>query len=379
MALITDDNVYTKLGVAPVINAGGNTTNWGGSTPSPLVKRAMEEAEVGFVEMRELLDKSGRFIADLLDVESAYVTSGCFSALVLSTAACIVGDDADKRARLPDTSGMRNEVVLQTRQHYGYERSYSVPGGKLVEAGDDKGTTAAQLESAIGPNTAALAYLVKAEPDESVVSLEDAAQIAHSKGIPVIADAAAQIYPLDYFKRNAQSADLVCFGGKYMNAPHSTGFVCGKAELVRAVQSLGFIPMHEGDGRPFGRGMKIDRQEIIGLVTAVEAWVTMDHEERLLSYGSKFSAIEKELQGVPSVLRTKVVPNNSYWSLGLHITLDTDALGKVARDVLDELDSGVPRVRMGAAGDDTLTVNPHTLRDGEESILAERLRSVLTV
>ena len=110
MALITDDNVYTRLGVMPVINAAGNTTNWGGSTPSRRVSRAMEEADVGFVEMRELLDKSGRFIADLLEVEAAYVTSGCFSALVLSTAACIVGDDADKRARLPDTSGMKIKI-----------------------------------------------------------------------------------------------------------------------------------------------------------------------------------------------------------------------------------------------------------------------------
>lgn len=377
MALTTGENVYTKLGLVPVINAGGNTTNWGGSTPSPLVRKAMHEAELGFVEMGDLLDKSGQFIADLLDVESAYVTSGCFSALVLSTAACIVGEDGDKRALLPDTSGMKNEILLQTRHHYGYERSYGVPGGKLIEVGDSEGTSRAQLEKAIGPNTAAVAYLVKAEPDDHVVSLEDTVDIAHSKEVPVIADAASQIYPLDYFRRNAQSADLVCFGGKYMNAPHSTGFVCGKEELVRAVQSLGFIPMHEGDGRPFGRGMKIDRQEIIGLVAAVEAWVTMDHEERLLSYGSKFSVIERKLQTVSAVRQTKVVPNNDYWSLGLQITLDIDALGKSARDVLDELDSGVPRIRMRAAGDDILTVNPHTLRDGEEVILAERLRSVL--
>ena len=324
--------------------------------------------------MEELLETSGARIADLLGAEAAYATAGCYAALVLSTAACITGNDPEKAAQLPDMTGLKSEIVLQQRQRYAYDRAYTVPGSKLVLVGDDEGSTADQLESAIGPDTAAVAFLIQADRDDSVVGLEDTVDIAHARGVPVIADAAAQIYPLDYFRRNAQSADLVCFGGKYMGAPHSIGFVCGKKGMIESVTAHGFI-----GPRPFGRGMKVDRQEIIGLVTALEAWLDTDHEERLVRYGVRFSAIERAVRGVSGVKGTKVVPTNSYYGLLLHVVLDTGELGKTASDVLDELLDGTPRIRLDAEGDDTLTVNVHTLNEGEEDVIADRLRDILDV
>ena len=374
MASNGEENVYTRLGARPVINAGGNTTVWGGSTPSPVVMKAMEDAGKSFVEMEELLEASGARIADLLGAEAAYAAAGCYAALVLSTAACITGNDPEKAAQLPDMTGLKSEIVLQQRQRYSYDRAYTVPGSKLVLAGDDDGTTADQLERAIGPDTAAVAFLVKADRDDSVVGLEETVDIAHARGVPVIADAAAQIYPIDYFRRNAQSADLVCFGGKYMGAPHSIGFVCGKKDMIEAVTAHGFI-----GPRPFGRGMKADRQEIVGLVTALEEWIDTDHEERLVRYGVRFSAIERAVQGVSGVKETRVVPTDNFVGLMLHLALDTDKLGKTATDVFNELLETTPRIRLAVEGEDTLTVNVHTLNEGEEHIIADRLRDLLDV
>ena len=368
-----DSNIYARLGARPVINAGGNTTVWGGSTPSPAVMRAMEEAGSSFVEMQEILETSGARIADLLGVEAAYITAGCYAALVLSTAACLTGNDPEKAAQLPDTSGLKDEIILQEKQRYGYDRAYTMPGSRLVLSGNEDGCTLDELEIAIGPNTAAVAYLIRPENDGSVVSLEDTVRMAHARSIPVIADGAAQIYPIDYFRRNAQSADLVCFGGKYMGAPHSTGFLCGRKDLVRAAVAHGFI-----GPRPLGRGMKVDRQEIVGLAIALEDWLAMDHEERLIGYGARFSVIERALQGASGVKETKVTPVSNFYGLLLHVVLDTEKLGKSAQVVARELLDGTPRIRLGPEeGDDTLVVNVHTLNEGQEQAIADRMSELL--
>ena len=362
-------DVYTKLGVRSVINAGGSTTIWGGSTPSPVVKQAMDSADSNWVEMGELLEKSGAYIAKTLGVEAAYVTTGCYAAMTLSAAACIAGKDPEKRHRLPDTTGMKNEILLQKRQQYGFARAYLVPGGKLVEVGNSDGCTPEQLERAISPNTAAVAYFVMPDWGSSVVSLEETVRIAHAHSVPVIADAASRIYPLDYFRHVAQSADLVCIAGKYFNASQSTGFVCGTKGLVEAAVA---------EGLSFARAMKIDRQEIFGLVAALEAWFSMDHEKRFMEYDAKFDVIERGLQGIPNVLGTKVLHVPRHPGVTLHLVLNTTGLGKNAQQVARELQDGNPCIRVLSEGDDTINVNVHTLNEGEERVVADRLRSVLT-
>jgi len=363
-------NVYKQLGVRPVINAAGNHTVRGGSTPSPVVKKAMEEADKSYVEMAELLQKSGDYIASLLGVEAAYVTAGCYTALVLCSAAVMTGNDPGKRAQLPDTTGLKNEILLQKRQRYGYDRAYTVPGSKLLYVGDSDGATPEQLERAIGPNTAAVAYLV--QPDQgNAIPLEEVVEIAHAHDVLVIADAAAQICPLDYFRRNAQSADLVCFGGKYFKAPHSTGFACGKEDLIEVVTAHGFI-----GPQPIGRGMKVDRQEIIGLVTAIDEWFAVDHEQRAREQDARYAAIAQELEDVENV-STKVVRIKSHMLSTLHVVFDPKNLGKNAPQLVSELDAGTPRIRAGAHGEDAITINAYTLNEGEEYIVANTLRSLL--
>ena len=246
MTIFSGGNVYEKLDVRRVINAMGNQTVLGGSSPSDAVREAMEHANVSYVEMEELLSKSGEFIAKTLGTEAGYVTAGCAAAMALSAAACMTGNDSEKIYQLPDTSGMKNEILIQRKQRYSYDRCYTVTGAKLLEVGDDQGCTEQQLAEAIGPNTAAVAYFIQKDWDDSVLSLDEVVRIAHENDVPVIADAASQNYPLDYMIGNANAADLVCFGAKYFGAPHSTGFLCGKKELVDAAIANGFIGFHTG-------------------------------------------------------------------------------------------------------------------------------------
>lgn len=368
--------IYAELGIRPVINAQGNRTVLGGSTLDASVQAAMDEANEHYVEMADLLKRSGEYLAGLLGTEGAYVTSGCGAALTLSATACMAGTDPALTLQLPDTTGMKNEIIIQRKQRYSYDRCYTVSGARLVPVGDESGCSVDQLEGAIGPRTAAVAYLVRPEEDSSVVSLEEAVNIAHSHGVPAIADAAAQIYPLDYFRRNAQSADLVCFGAKYVGAPHATGWVCGNKDLIDAVESHGFIGFHTGGARAIGRPMKVDRQGIVAVCVAVKRWLTMNHEDRLLAIERRLDTIQRHLRGVPHV-KAQVVPVKGYWGSTLKVVVDARSLGKTAADVAKELFDGDPSIRVSTEGDDTVTVNAHALNEGEETVVAERLRDAL--
>ena len=367
--------VYERLGVRRVINAWGVATELGGWGQSERVTQAMEEANRGTVEMQELLRKSGDFIADLLGVEAAFVTSGGAAAQALSVAACMAGTDPDRIAQLPDTTGMKNEVVIQKRNRYMFDRCYTLTGASLVDAGDEAGTTEDDLSSAIGPDTAAVAYYIQPPIDDAIVSLEDTVALARSRGVTALADACSQIYPLDYFRRCAQSADLVTFGAKYMGAPHSAGFVCGKRELIDAVSAQSFVTYHYDGGRAVGRAMKIDRHEIIGVVTAIEDWFTMDHEERILEYEARFAVIDDALRDVDGV-STRRIELPHYVPYMMLVDVDESVVGKTAEQVSAELDAGTPRIWVGAE-DGSLRVVVNCMSDEETAVVAERLREAL--
>ena len=363
--------VYQKLGVRPIINATGNLTARGGSTPSPMVREAMQEADKNYVEMSELLEKSGQHIAMQLGVEAAYPTAGCYAALVLCSAAIMTGNDPDKRSQLPDITGLKHEIILQKTQLYGYDRAYTVPGSKLTIVGNDNRCSEEQLERAIGPDTAAIAYLI--QPDQgNAVPLETAVEIAHTHNIPVIADAAAQIHPLDYFRRNAQSADLVCFGGKYFNAPHSTGLACGRKDLIQAVTAHGFI-----GPRPIGRGMKVDRQEIIGLVTAIDIWMNTDHKKRSNNQNKKYETISKHIKPLNQV-STEIVHHKRHTLSDLHVTFNPEVLGKNASQIAKALDASSPRVCVEVLSNNTISINAYTLNKGEELLIGQALKDHLS-
>ena len=368
--------VYRSLGVRPLINAGGTQTLWGGSTLSPEVMGAMVDANSNYVEMEELLDKAGEYTAKLMGVEDAYITSGCFAALALSTAACMTGRDRQKISRLPEIVGIKHEVLIQAKHRNSYDREFPVPGGVLVEVGDTDGCTVDALEGAMRPNTAAIAYLARRDDDSSIVPLADVVKTAHAHDIPVIVDAATHVYPVDYFRGLAQSADLVCFSGKYFSAPPSVGIACGKKELMEAVADHGYIGFYNPDGRSFGRGFKIGRHDVIGLVAALEWWLTTDHEERHAKDEARLASMQQTLEGIAGIGQMGIIRNSTHIGSTLQVGIDSESTGKDARQVVAELDAGEPRIRVGG-GTDSIAIHAHTLNEGEEEIVINRLKAVL--
>jgi len=379
MSATEAQDIYAELGIKPAINAMGNVTLLGGSILSPKVQAAMDQANQYFVPMQEVMEKSGKAIANMLGAESAYVTSGCFAALVLGMAGIMTGNDPAKIARLPDTTGLKNEFLLQKKSRYHYDRCITVPGGKLVEVGDDNGTTAEQLAAAIGPNTAGVFFYARGEPlIPGILGLPEVIKIAHAKGVPVIVDAASEIYPVERMTNLAASgADLICFGSKYLSAFNSAGILCGRSDLVEAASRNGFVGYETYINRSMGRGYKLDRQEVIGVVVALREWLSMDHEERLQQQADRIQAISRTLADVPHVkAETQWNPEREAW-MRLHVGLDEAALGKSAKAIADELKTGEPSIWVRVDQND-LYVMVNTMQEGETEIVANRLRQVLT-
>ena len=367
--------IYEELGAKPIINAAGNMTLIGGSRLSPKVQEAMEAANRYFVDMKELLECTGKIIADIIGAEAAFVTPGCAAALALGSAACMSGSDPEKVERLPDTSGMKDEILIHNRQRYKYDRCLTIFGAKLVEVGDENGATAEQLEAAITDQTAAIHYLAPGG-GAGVVPIEEVLRMGKQHGVPVIVDAAAHVYPLDLLRLYpGMGADLVGYGAKYFGACNSTGILCGRKDLVDAAFRHCFIGFESGQHRSVGRPLKLDRQEVIAVVAALQEWLSMDHEARLAEHKRRAQVIQQALEGVPHITVTPVSDERSLGN-GLRVALDEGALGKTAQQVIDTLGAGSPSIWVRGSENFFNVIVPN-LVDGDEQIVAERLREVL--
>ena len=253
-------DVYTDLGLERVVNARGNQTVLGGSRLSPRVLAAMESANASFVDLDALLTRVGDLVAEILGCEAAYPTSGCAAAMALGTAACMAGDDQELIAQLPDTTGMRNKVVIQSPQRNEYDRMPSVAGAQLVVV------EPRDWEASLTDDTAAVFFVASYDGRGGSVLLSDAIPMAHARGIPVIVDAAGSVSPPEAMNEVVSTgADLIGFGAKYFGAPNSTGLLCGRRDLVRAAALQGFIGFELHGGTAFGRGFKLDRAEAVAV------------------------------------------------------------------------------------------------------------------
>jgi D-glucosaminate-6-phosphate ammonia-lyase len=375
----TATNVYAQLGLRPVINARGNNTVLGGSTPSARVRQAMLEAEGSYVDMQQLLERSGAVIASLLGAEAAYVTCGAAAALALGTAACVAGADPDRIARLPETGGLPNSVVIQAGHHYHYEHVVTMPGARLVEVGDAHGTTAEQLEAALGAGSNVATVLFPAHLDSApgTLPLGQVLSIAHARGIPVLVDAAGRVYPLDRFRSyTRQGADLVAFGAKYIGALNASGILCGRRDLVDAVALHGFIGFETAAwGKSFGRPLKVDRQTIAGVVAALQEWLETDHEVRLAGYERRLQAMASELEGAPGV-SPSILHGEGPSPRLLRLALDPTHARADAAGLVEALLAGSPPIAVGRDGD-AITINPVTLREEDDGLVVSRLGALL--
>ena len=376
-------DIYAELGLKPAIYGRGFHTVMGGSQLSPRIQAAMEAANRYFVDMHTLLTRTGELVAELLECEAAYITPGCAAAMTLGTAAIIAGDDGARIERLPDTTGMKRDLLIQATQRYKYDRAPTVCGAVLREVGDAAGTTRAQLEAALAqPDTAVMLVPAHLDGQPGSLPLTEVIAAAHTRGVPVLLDAASQIYPVSRMKGwTKMGADLVCFGAKYLGAPQSSGILCGRKDLVSSAAQQGFIGFERGPHRSIGRPFKLDRGEIVAAYLALRDWVTTDHETRLAGVQRRAEAAIARLQGVPGIIATSV-PDHTYQapSFGaplLRVRLEP-ASGYTIEQLVAALQQDAPAILgIREPNAPTLTFNLSTIYEGDEQVITDRLIALL--
>jgi L-seryl-tRNA(Ser) seleniumtransferase len=374
-------DVYADLGVAPVINAAGTLTTLGGSLILPEVMEAMAAASQAFVPLDELHLAAGRRIADLLGVEAAHVCAGASAGIVLMAAACMAGSDGKTIRQLPDTTGVRDAFVVQRAHRQPFDQALRVAGGRLCEVDAE---VDAITQAARAPDVAAVFYTFAWFCTGEALTLAQVAEIAHGAGVPVIVDAAAEVPPLEnWWRFNKEGADLVAWsGGKAIRGPQCSGFVAGRADLIEACR------LNDNPHSSVGRSMKVGKEEIAGLVKAVELYRARDHAADGLVWDRRVARVLETLADLPGVLARRQMP----YGIGQQIphvslTWDQDALGVTYEGLRQALLNGQPRIAVqlirpwdeehGDVNAPQIRVHPHTLREGEETIVAERIREQL--
>jgi len=373
-----EDNVYTRLGVRTLVNAYGTLTVLGGSRMAPEVTQAMAEAAGHFVDLNELLERAGARIAELVGVEAATMSSGAAAGLTLAAAACIASDNKDLIQRLPDCGGAPNRIAIHHSHRNGFDQALRQAGAELVEFGGPNETLPAQMEAALDDRTVAVAYFVTYEECSSL-PLPQVIEIAHRHALPVIVDAAAELPPLGNLRTFCdQGADVVIFsGGKGLEGPQSSGLIVGRREWIRRC-ALNSNP-NAGVGRP----MKVGKEEIVGLLTAVERYMARDHAADWTRWEAQVGAIVDAVGALPGVTAERVV----FHGPGVRpatipravVRWDRQQIDLSLEKVVRALRAGDPAVAVGSVpADGALFCNPHTLGVGEEHIVARRLCEVLS-
>jgi seryl-tRNA(Sec) selenium transferase len=375
--------VYTRLGVRPFINARGTWTYLSGSLDLPEVRQAAEDASHHFVDMFELQHGVGRRLAELSGAESGMVTSGSAGAMSAATAACIAGSDPKNIWQLPDTEGLKHEVVMLGGRS-AFDNAIRLAGGKLVLA-----HSVDSLQSLLNEKTA-MVYTTWRDD-----RLPKALAITRAAGVPMLLDDAAGIPPFDNLKRYAtMGVDLYCFsGGKGLRGPQCSGILLGRKTLIEA--ALANCSPWEGS---VCRPMKVGKEEIIGMLAAIEYWSHADLDALNKEWSSRVERIAKLVETVPGVTTNITIPKegNSYPTLT--VLWDEKAFGLTVTQCDQQLRAGEPRIEVLTnsnpslvpvvrEGDDPkakmeappnrLQIISMTLQDGEDLTVGNRLRQIL--
>jgi len=419
---------YEDLGVRKLINAAGTLTIAGGSCTYPEVVEAMKRANENYVMMDELQVKSGSVVAELFGTEAALVTAGCFSALVLATAACMTKDtDLGKLAsvepyemrddqettewidrirllpdfwrwkgeypstyliggRVPsDLDRIRNEVILQWCHKNNYDHAYRAAGARLVYVGTRKTDTdriggvssstctPEQLEETITEKTAAVSFVTVYGRWKLGVHPEEICKIAHEHDVPVIADCASMEPPRANLQKVMKwGVDLACWsGGKQIRGPNDTGFLVGRKGLVDLAR-LHCFPHHG-----IGRGYKAEKASIVGAVTALQTWLRQDEEAEFDHLHRLAKYFVDEFEGVPGVRSARLRVTEDPRLPFADIEIDEKASGKRMLDMRVNLKRGPQPIWTAFRLPNILVLNPYTLKEGEEKVVAQRLKEEL--
>ena len=393
-------DVYARLGVPTIINAKGPSTRLSGGIMRPEVAEAMVEASRACVDMAVLQARASAIIAEVTGAEAGYVTSGAAAGLLLGTAACITGLDPGRMNRLPDTTGMKNEVVIVRSQRNLYDHALRAAGVRLVEVGlpdryagaGVRDAEAWEIADAICERTAAVHWVAAkgARP-----ALADVVEVAHAAGVPVLVDAAAQLPPAENLRRFiAAGADLVAFsGGKAIGGPQASGILCGRRDLIMAaaLQNLdldiffeqwappeGLIDKRHLKGLPqhgIGRACKVGKEQIVGLLTALQLFLDENPEARLARW---LKLMQELADGIAGLAGTEV----SLSSEGEvpEVVLELQPAARVAAlEFMHRLETGTPAIFADpfAVHEGRIRFGPMSLKDGEPARIALRLRAIL--
>jgi D-glucosaminate-6-phosphate ammonia-lyase len=363
-----EENIYARLGVKTLINAQGTVTTVGGSLMPPEVVRAMADAAGWFVSIPELQEKVGARIAALLKVPSAMVTAGAASAITAATAACMTHEKPAALEHLPESAGLKNEVVIQHGHKSGYEPQIAVTGAKLVWV-----ESRAQLDRAINPRTAMMFFLNRFEP-LGQLKRDEWIKVGRERGVPLFNDAAADVPPVARFSEYIQQGfDLVAFsGGKALRGPQASGLLLGRPDLIAAARRT--ISPNMG----IGRGMKVGKEEMVGLLAAVERFVALDHDAEWRTWETRVSELITVLSAIPGMSARRDVPEIA--NHAPHVVLEWSRWHAElsADDAVRRLRAGDPPIAVLAEGERVLRIVVWTLRDDEHHVVARRVRELFT-
>jgi D-glucosaminate-6-phosphate ammonia-lyase len=366
-------SAYRRLGVKTFINAYGTLTTLSGSLMPAEVVKAMEEASQNFVQIHDLQERVGKRLAELIGCEGAFVTPGASASLCLATCAVTAGDDRAKMRQLPDLTGLKSEIIIQKGHRSGYDHAFRMVGAKLVEVGTED-----EARRAINSNTAAVAFVLSHNNLDYKVDLETMIGIAHKAGLPLILDAAAEIPPAENLSKFPRmGADLVAFsGGKNLRGPQCSGLLLGRSDLIKKAYANcspnNFLP----------RIAKVGKEEIVGMLTAVELALSKDWAAERREYHAMLDRVASHLKDIPTVF-TELTPNDDFsHSPRLSVQWNEQTLGITLSEMMQQLRDGEPGI---VATDLTrykpnwkgLGIFPCNLQPGEEMIVAERVRQLL--
>lgn len=359
---------FKELGVRTFINAAGTYTALTGSLPHPEVIKAINYAALQYVKLEDLQDAVGERIAELLKCEAAMVTTGAASAITFGTAAIMTGGDPDKVRRLPaDLTGMKTEVIIQKSHRIGYDHAIRNCGVKMVEV-----ETRKEMEAAINDNTA-LMWFLNANNYEGKVQWEEFVSIAKKAGIPTFIDCAADVPPTEnLWKFTEMGFDLVCFsGGKGLRGPQSAGLLLGRKQYIDAAKKNA-PPI----GDAIGRGMKVNKEEILGMLVALEVYLARDEKAEWDMWEKQVKLIHDHATSVPGVTAEIHVPKLANHVPSLRVRWDANKVKITADDARKALRDGHPSIE--TVGDkETIGITTWMMSPGEERIVARRLKEVL--
>lgn len=370
-------DIYERLGVRPLINARGTHTRLGGTLMRPEVVAAMQAAAGAYVVLDELQDRASEVIARATGADAGMVVGGAEAGLLIGTAAILAGTDPAKIASLPVTDGMKNEAIVHRAHRNGYDHGVRAAGAKIVDIGYGGSTLPYQLEAALNEKTALVMYLMSPWANQGALSLAKTCEIAHAANVPVLVDAAAMLPPHTSLTRFiAEGADLVTFsGGKGLMGPQSSGILAGRADLIRAARMNG-SPSHS-----VGRAAKAAKEDIVGLIVALENYMARDHDADIAFWRAQAEYMLERLRDFPGVAASYLHDGREHPVPRIELVFGSET-GIDSHQLVLAMEEHDPRIFLfeptgPSAKPNSIAINTQTMQPGEEKIVAEALHAAI--